>query len=76
MPEQQRTAEAHPTRRRALRVFAAVAGLPLMIAGVRATASKAEAHSWHGDVLGAPSELTLWHTDAAIARATILKVRG
>src|SRR5712691_7038807 len=69
-------AEARPTRRRVLRIVAAVAGLPLMIAGVRATAPKAQMHSWHGEVLGALSELSLWHTDAAFARATILRVRG
>src|SRR6266481_3026772 len=57
--------ETHPTRRRALRVVAAFAGLPLMIAGVRATAPKGQLHSWNGDVLGALSELTLWHTDNA-----------
>src|SRR5258705_6192474 len=66
---------ARLTRRRALRVVAAFAGLPLMIAGVRATAPKGQLRSWNGDVLGAMSELTLWHTDAAFARATILKVR-
>ena len=68
--------ETHPTRRHALRIFAAVAGLPLMIAGVRATAPKGQLHTWQGDVLGAASELTLWHTDPAFARATILKVRA
>ena len=67
--------EDRPTRRRALRVLAAVAGLPLIIAGVRATTPKGELHSWRGDVLGARSELTLWHTDAAFAQRTILKVR-
>jgi len=46
-----------------------------MIAGVRATVPKAQEHSWNGEVLGAVSELSLWHTDAAFARATILKVR-
>ena len=76
MREAQRTEESRPTRRRALRIFAAIAGLPLMIAGVRATAAKAQMHSWSGDVLGAPSELDLWHTDAAFARSTILKVRS
>src|SRR5579863_5746272 len=70
-----RRAQARPTRRRVLRVVAAFAGLPLMIAGVRAAAPKGQLHSWHGEVLGALSELTLWHTDAAFARATILKVR-
>src|SRR4030081_1985688 len=69
-------AEACPTRRRALRIVAALAGLPLMITGVRATAPKGQLFSWHGEVLDAVSELTLWHTDAAFARATILKVRG
>jgi len=64
------------TRRHALRIVAAIAGLPLMIAGVRATAPKGRFHIWQGDVLGAASELTLWHTDAALARATILKVRA
>ena len=65
----------HPTRRRALRIFAAVAGLPLLIAGVRATAPKGQLHSWRGEVLGALSELTLWHTDAAFAERTLLKAR-
>jgi FAD:protein FMN transferase len=72
---------AHPanpklTRRRALRIIAAVGGLPLMIAGMRATVPKARSHTWQGDVLGAFSELTLWHTDEAFAQRTILKVRS
>jgi FAD:protein FMN transferase len=66
---------AGPPRRRFLRVVAAAAGLPLIIATVRATAPKARLHSWHGEVLGALSELTLWHPDAAFARRTILRVR-
>src|SRR6266566_4786492 len=69
-------AEARPTRRRVLRIVAAAAGFPLMIAGVRATAPKAQLYSWHGEVLGALSELSLWQTDAAFARATILRVRS
>ena len=56
-------------------MLAAVAGLPVMIAGVRATTPKGELHSWRGDVLGAKSELTLWHADAAFAQRTILKLR-
>ena len=66
---------ARPTRRRFLRVVAAVAGLPAIIATVRATAPKACLHSWQGEVLGAWSELSLWHPDAAFARRTILRVR-
>ena len=67
--------EGRSTRRRFLRVVAAVAGLPPIIAAVRATAPKAQSHTWHGDVLGALAELTLWHPDAAFARRTILRVR-
>lgn len=63
------------TRRRAVRIAAAAAGLPLLIAGVRAAAPKPRFFSWQGEVLGAASELTLWHSDEALARRTILKVR-
>ena len=64
------------TRRRAIRIVAAAAGLPLMIAAVRATAPSGQLFGWQGEVLGALSELTLWHTDAALAQRTILRVRG
>jgi FAD:protein FMN transferase len=70
MPE-----ERHPTRRRFLRVVAAVAGLPPIIATVRATAPNARLHSWQGEVLGALSEVTLWHPDDAFARRAMLRVR-
>ena len=73
MPEEK--VEGRPTRRRFLRVVAAVAGLPPIIAAVRATAPKAQSSTWHGEVLGALAELTLWHPDAAFARRTILQVR-
>src|SRR5438270_12217192 len=72
MPEQQQT---HPTRRRAIRILAAAAGVPLLIAAVRASAPRGQFHTWQGDVLGAWSELSLWHTDAAFAQRTIRKVR-
>jgi thiamine biosynthesis lipoprotein len=55
---------------------AAAAGLPLMIAAVRATVPSGQLFGWQGEVLGALSELTLWHTDAALARRAILRVRG
>jgi thiamine biosynthesis lipoprotein len=64
------------TRRRAIRIVAAAAGLPLVIAAVRAAAPSGQLFSWQGEVLGALSELTLWHTDAALAQRTILRVRG
>jgi thiamine biosynthesis lipoprotein len=63
------------TRRRALRIVAAAAGLPLLIAAVRATAPQGQMHNWQGEVLGALSELTLWHSDSAFAQRTILRVR-
>src|SRR6266849_6769020 len=53
------------TRRRAIRIVAAVAGLPLVIAAVRAAAPPGQLFSWQGEVLGALSELTLWHSDGA-----------
>jgi thiamine biosynthesis lipoprotein len=65
----------HPTRRRAIRIMAAAAGVPLLIAAVRASAPQGQFHTWQGDVLGAWSELTLWHADAAFAQRTIRKVR-
>src|SRR5712691_8824309 len=64
------------TRRRAIRIVAAAAGLPLVIAAVRATAPAGQFFTWQGDVLGALAELTLWHTDAALARRAILKTRS
>jgi thiamine biosynthesis lipoprotein len=64
------------TRRRAIRIVAAVAGLPLMIAAVRASAPPAQMFHWQGEVLDALSEVTLWHTDAALCRRTILKMRA
>jgi len=70
MPEEKVAA-----RRRFLRVVAAVGGVPLIVAAVRATAPRVQSYSWHGEVLGALSELTLWHPDAAFAKRTILRVR-
>src|SRR5262249_3056389 len=75
MPERGSPTRASVTRRRALRIVAAVAGVPFLIAGVRATAPKGAFHTWRGSVLDAVSELTLWHTDATFAERTIVKVR-
>jgi thiamine biosynthesis lipoprotein len=80
MADESRTEHAmmrdpRPNRRRVLRIVAAGAGLPLIIAGVRAIAPKSRLYSWHGEVLGALSELSLWHSDAAFAKATILRAR-
>jgi FAD:protein FMN transferase len=64
------------TRRRAIRIVAAAAGLPLMIAAVRATAPPAQLFHWRGEVLDEDAELTLWHTDAALCQRTFLRVRA
>ena len=69
------SAVERPTRRRALRVIAAAAGLPLMIAALRTIAPKAQPHRWNGEVLGALSHVTLWHPDPAVAQQAILRVR-
>jgi thiamine biosynthesis lipoprotein len=66
----------HWTRRRAIRIMAAAAGLPLMIGAVRATAPPAQMFHWQGEVLDAVAELTLYHTDAALARRTILRIES
>lgn len=64
------------TRRRFIRIVAAAAGLPLLVAGVRATAPQPRFFRWQGEVLGAASELTLWHWDETAARRAILKARA
>ena len=64
------------TRRRAIRILAAAAGLPLLVAGVRATTQRPRFFNWQGEVLGAAAELTLWHWDEEVARRAILKTRA
>ncbi len=56
------------TRRRAISVLAAAAGLPLIM-----KAGRADAHlvRWEGTTLGAPSSIQLYATDEAKARAAI-----
>jgi hypothetical protein len=54
------------TRRGAFRIMAAAAGLPLLIAGVRAAAPSPRFFTWQGEVLGAAAELTLWHADESL----------
>jgi FAD:protein FMN transferase len=64
------------TRRRAFRIVAAAAGLPLMIAGLRATVPGGQLFNWQGEVLGGLAELSLWHSDEATARRAIRKVEA
>jgi FAD:protein FMN transferase len=56
------------TRRRAITVLAAAAGLPLLVRAGRAQARVVE---WKGYTLGAPSTIRLYSNDEAKARAAI-----
>ncbi len=56
------------TRRRAITVLAAAAGLPLLLKAGRAEARVVE---WQGTTLGAPSTIRLFATDEAKAHAAI-----
>jgi len=62
------------TRRRAIRIFAAAAGLPLMIAAVRTTSPPAQMFRWQGRVLDDLAELTLWHSDMALCRRVVRRL--
>lgn len=56
------------TRRRALGLLAAAAGLPLALRASRATA---EVVTWHGRALGAPASLVLHHPDRPAAERLV-----
>nr|CAX83972.1 Membrane-associated lipoprotein [uncultured bacterium] len=56
------------TRRRAITVLAAAAGLPLLF---KARGAQARMVRWEGTTLGAPSTIQLYHDDEAKARAAI-----
>ena len=59
-----------------MRIVAAAAGLPLMIAALRATVPAGQLFNWQGEVLGGLAELSLWHTDEAAARRAMRKVEA
>ncbi|RAU21579.1 FAD:protein FMN transferase [Paramagnetospirillum kuznetsovii] len=56
------------TRRRAITILAAAAGLPLL---AKASQAQARMLRWEGTTLGAPSTIQLYHSDEAKARAAI-----
>jgi FAD:protein FMN transferase len=56
------------TRRRAIAVVAAAAGLPLVL---KAGSAQARLLRWEGTTLGAPSTIQLYHTDEAKARKAL-----
>lgn len=58
------------SRRQALRVLAAAAGLPIAVSAVRAFAPASALHRWDGEALGARASLTLYGRQNT-ARTTI-----
>ncbi|MCW5716460.1 MAG: FAD:protein FMN transferase [Bauldia sp.] len=59
------------SRRQALKVVAATAAIPVAVTGWRLLGPAATFHTWEGEVLGAVSSLTLYHSNATYARRTI-----
>jgi thiamine biosynthesis lipoprotein len=64
----QRAPARRMTRRRALTLMAAAAGLPLLARDGRTATGAAPRFVWWGTVLGARAELVVAHPDAAAAR--------
>ena len=58
------------SRRRAIGLLAAAAGLPLV---VRTSQATAEVVTWHGRALGAPATLILHHSDRAAAERLLAR---
>ncbi|MCC6735295.1 MAG: FAD:protein FMN transferase [Bauldia sp.] len=59
------------SRRQALKIVAATAAIPVAVTGWRLLGPAATFHTWEGEVLGAVSSLTLYHSNAAYAQRTI-----
>ncbi len=59
------------SRRRAIAVLAAAAGVPLLLEPGSGKASTVRAVRWQGTALGAPASLSLYHEDAAAAERAI-----
>jgi FAD:protein FMN transferase len=61
---------AKVSRRRAINILGAVAGLPLLCALDRAR-NEIPIYQWHGSSLGSPSRLMIYHADRAAARELV-----
>ena len=68
--------EALPSRRGFLKIAAAAATVPALAGGVRAFAPRGKLYDWQLDVMGALSELAIWHDDPVVAGRTIREVRA
>jgi thiamine biosynthesis lipoprotein len=64
-----------PSRRGFLKIAAAAAIVPTLAGGVRVLAPRGRLYDWKLEVMGASSELALWHQDPAVAGRTIDQVR-
>ena len=64
------------SRREFLRIAAAAAVVPALAGGVRAFAPRGRRYDWQLEVMGALSELALWHEDPVVAGRTIDQVRS
>lgn len=63
------------SRRGFLKIAAAAAVVPALAGTVRALAPSGKLYSWQLDVMGAMSELALWHDDPAVAARTMDQIR-
>jgi len=63
-------------RRSFLKIAAAAAVVPALAGSVRALAPRGKLYDWQLEVMGAVSELALWHDDPAAASRTIDQVRS
>ena len=68
--------KALPSRRGFLKIAAAAATVPALAGGVRAFAPRGKLYDWQLDVMGALSELAIWHDDRVVAGRTIREVRA
>jgi thiamine biosynthesis lipoprotein len=64
------------SRRGFLKIAAAAAVVPALAGGVRALAPRGRLFDWKLEVMGASSELALWHEDPVVAGRTIDQVRS
>src|SRR6202046_3927098 len=64
------------SRRGFLKIAAAAAVVPALAGGVRALAPRGKLYDWQLEVMGALSELALWHDDPVVANRTIDQVRS
>jgi len=64
------------SRRDILKIAAAAAVAPALAGGVRALAPQGKLYDWRLEVMGASSELALWHHDPVAANRAIDQVRS